>query len=97
MMLESGFQFVEHHEGVHGSRFGMGDQGVGELVLDVARRNAKHPFVRVTDRLPATKDVAYTNFCDITARIVRGRVMTISCFIVQGMLRRWPGMCRSVP
>jgi N-acetyl-gamma-glutamyl-phosphate reductase len=37
------------------------------------------PFVRVVDHLPGTKDTADTNFCDITARIVRGRVLTISC------------------
>jgi N-acetyl-gamma-glutamyl-phosphate reductase len=36
------------------------------------------PFVRVTDRLPGTKDVAHTNFCDITVREVRGRVVVIS-------------------
>jgi N-acetyl-gamma-glutamyl-phosphate reductase len=51
-----------------------------QKVLEVLHDfHAKHPFVRVSDRLPATKDVAYTNFCDITARVVRGRVMTISC------------------
>lgn len=37
------------------------------------------PFVRVVDHLPATKDTTDSNFCDITARIVRGRVLTISC------------------
>ena len=40
---------------------------------------ADEPFVRVVDHLPGTKDSTYTNFCDITARIVRGRVLTISC------------------
>lgn len=37
------------------------------------------PFVRVVDHLPGTKDAMGTNFCDITARMVRGRVLTISC------------------
>jgi N-acetyl-gamma-glutamyl-phosphate reductase len=37
------------------------------------------PFVRVVEHLPGTKDVAHTNYCDVTARVVRGRVMTISC------------------
>ncbi len=37
------------------------------------------PFVRVVEHLPATKDVSGTNFCDITARLVRGRVVVISC------------------
>lgn len=37
------------------------------------------PFVRVKETLPATKDVSGTNFCDITVRRVRQRVITISC------------------
>jgi cell division protein FtsI/penicillin-binding protein 2 len=36
-------------------------------------------FVRVVDHLPATKDTVDTNYCDITARVVRGRVLLISC------------------
>jgi N-acetyl-gamma-glutamyl-phosphate reductase len=36
------------------------------------------PFVRVTEGLPATKDVAHTNFCNITVREVRGRIVAIS-------------------
>jgi N-acetyl-gamma-glutamyl-phosphate reductase len=36
-------------------------------------------FVRVVDHLPGTKDTVDTNFCDVTARIVRGRVLLISC------------------
>ncbi|MDA7978776.1 MAG: N-acetyl-gamma-glutamyl-phosphate reductase [Pirellulales bacterium] len=38
-----------------------------------------HPFVRVVDHLPATKDTLGTNFCDVTVRVVRGKVLTISC------------------
>jgi N-acetyl-gamma-glutamyl-phosphate reductase len=38
-----------------------------------------HPFVRIVEHLPATKDSAGTNFCDITVRVVRGHVLTISC------------------
>jgi N-acetyl-gamma-glutamyl-phosphate reductase len=37
------------------------------------------PFVRIVSHLPATKDVAHTNFCHITARLVRGRVILVSC------------------
>jgi len=37
------------------------------------------PFVRVVDRLPATKDCAGTNFLDVTARVVRGRIVVIAC------------------
>ena len=40
---------------------------------------ADEPFVRVVNHLPGTKDTAGTNFCDITARVVRGRLITISC------------------
>ena len=51
-----------------------------EQVLDVLREfYADEPFVRVVSHLPGTKDSAHTNFCDITARIVRGRIVTISC------------------
>jgi N-acetyl-gamma-glutamyl-phosphate reductase len=48
-------------------------------VMQVLReRYAREPFVRVVDGLPSTKDVVGTNFCDLTARVVRGRVLTIS-------------------
>jgi N-acetyl-gamma-glutamyl-phosphate reductase len=38
---------------------------------------ADKPFVRVRsgDALPATKNVAHTNFCDVAARVVKGRVV----------------------
>jgi len=40
---------------------------------------ADAPFVRVrTDVLPATKHVAYTNFCDVAARAAKGRVVLFS-------------------
>lgn len=51
-----------------------------EKVLQTLRDfYADEPFVRVVDHLPGTKDSAGTNFCDVTARIVRDRVLTISC------------------
>jgi N-acetyl-gamma-glutamyl-phosphate reductase len=40
---------------------------------------ARCPFMRVGGHLPATKDSAFTNFCDITVRIVRGRVLVLAC------------------
>lgn len=40
---------------------------------------ADEPFVRVVGHLPATKDVAGTNFCDLTARLVGQRVVVFSC------------------
>lgn len=40
---------------------------------------AASPFVRVVNHLPATKDSAGTNFCDLTVRVVRGKILVISC------------------
>jgi N-acetyl-gamma-glutamyl-phosphate reductase len=50
-----------------------------DLIAAVRGFYAGKPFVRVVDHLPATKDVAHTNFCDFTYRVVRGRVLAISC------------------
>ena len=51
-----------------------------EQVLQTLRDfYADEPFVRVVDHLPGTKDSQNTNFCDVTARMVRGRILTISC------------------
>jgi N-acetyl-gamma-glutamyl-phosphate reductase len=38
---------------------------------------AKAPFVRVSSRIPATKDSAHSNFVDIAVRVVRGRVVVL--------------------
>jgi N-acetyl-gamma-glutamyl-phosphate reductase len=40
---------------------------------------SKCPFVRVVSHLPATKDSSFTNFCDITVRVVRGRIVVLAC------------------
>ena len=37
------------------------------------------PFVRIVDHLPATKDTAHTNFCDITVRVSRSQVIVLAC------------------
>lgn len=37
------------------------------------------PFVRVVEHLPHTRDVIHTNYCDVTARVVGDRIVTISC------------------
>ena len=48
-------------------------------LLDVIKNfYANERFVRVTPMLPTTKQVSGTNFCDITVRTVRGRVVVIS-------------------
>ncbi len=51
----------------------------GQL-LDLYRTYyAKAPFVRVFPTLPATRDCAGTNFLDLTARVVRGRLVILAC------------------
>lgn len=40
---------------------------------------ADEPFVRVVEQPPATKHCSGTNFCDVTVRLVRGRIVTLSC------------------
>jgi N-acetyl-gamma-glutamyl-phosphate reductase len=50
-----------------------------ELLAEYRRFYAGKHFVRVVDHLPATKDSAYTNFCDITVRIVKGKVVIVAC------------------
>lgn len=49
-------------------------------LLEVLRAfYADQPFIRILHRLPATKDVAGTNYCDITVRLIRGRLIILSC------------------
>jgi N-acetyl-gamma-glutamyl-phosphate reductase len=49
-------------------------------LLDMYRTYyAKAPFVRVVDRLPATKDCTGTNFLDVTVRVVRERILVLAC------------------
>lgn len=40
---------------------------------------AEAPFVRIFTELPATRDCAFTNFLDITVRVVRGRIVILTC------------------
>ena len=50
-----------------------------EALLSLYREfYADEPFIRVLAGLPATKHVSGTNFCDLTARVVRGRVVVLS-------------------
>jgi N-acetyl-gamma-glutamyl-phosphate reductase len=39
---------------------------------------AKEPFVRLRESLPRTSDVARSNFCDISARVVKSRIIVLS-------------------
>jgi len=50
-----------------------------EQLLDAFRAAYRDcPFVRVVEHLPHTRDVVHTNFCDVTVRLVQGRVVTVS-------------------
>ncbi len=49
-----------------------------ELLEAMRACYAGKPFVRIVDRLPATKDVAYTNYFDVTVRVVRGKVLVLA-------------------
>jgi N-acetyl-gamma-glutamyl-phosphate reductase len=40
---------------------------------------AAAPFVRITERVPATKDTWGSNFLDIAVRVVRGRIVVVAC------------------
>ena len=49
-------------------------------LLDLYRSfYAAAPFIRVVGHLPATKDSAFTNFCDMTVRVVKGRILVLAC------------------
>jgi N-acetyl-gamma-glutamyl-phosphate reductase len=48
-----------------------------ELLGAVREFYAGKSFVRVVEHLPRTKDVAHTNYCDITVRVVKDRVLVL--------------------
>lgn len=50
-----------------------------ELLQTFREYYTDKPFVRVVEHLPGTKDSANSNFCDLTARLVRGRILVVSC------------------
>ena len=54
--------------------------GANEAAVMEALREfyREEPFVTVVDHLPSSKDTSGTNFCHITARVVRGRVLLFS-------------------
>jgi N-acetyl-gamma-glutamyl-phosphate reductase len=55
-------------------------QAVEHDLLELYRAfYARSPFVRIVRHIPATKDSAFTNFCDITVRVVRGRILVLAC------------------
>jgi len=48
------------------------------------------PFVRVVQQLPATKDVAHTNYCHMTARLAHGRLVVLS--VVDNLIKGAAGV-----
>ena len=55
-----------------------GDSTEADLMQVLRDAYGTKPFVRVVDHLPKTKDVAYTNYFDVTVRMVRGRVLVFA-------------------
>jgi N-acetyl-gamma-glutamyl-phosphate reductase len=56
----------------------IGSPSQAELLAAMRRFYEGKPFVRVVDHLPQTKNVAFTNFCDVTVRIAKGRIMLLA-------------------
>ena len=56
----------------------IGDITAEQAMETLREHYANEPFIRVVDHLPKTKDVAWTNFCDITVRMVRGKLMILA-------------------
>jgi N-acetyl-gamma-glutamyl-phosphate reductase len=55
-----------------------GNPTAADLMAILRTQYAGEPFVRVVDGLPGTKDVVGTNYCDLTVRLVRDRVVVVS-------------------
>ncbi|GMU24908.1 MAG: N-acetyl-gamma-glutamyl-phosphate reductase [Phycisphaerae bacterium] len=50
-----------------------------EHVAEVLGKAYDHePFIRLRKGFPRTADVAHTNFCDISARVVKGRIVVLT-------------------
>jgi N-acetyl-gamma-glutamyl-phosphate reductase len=56
-----------------------GELGEERALAAIREFYSDESFVRVVNHLPGTKDTAGTNYCDITVRAVRGRLIAISC------------------
>jgi N-acetyl-gamma-glutamyl-phosphate reductase len=53
-------------------------RGADELLSAMRVFYAGKPFIRIVEQLPKTKDVAHTNYCDITVRRVKDRVLVLA-------------------
>jgi N-acetyl-gamma-glutamyl-phosphate reductase len=67
--------------GILATTYAQPARSVGEAELQDSMQAfyADKPFVRVVSHLPATKDSVGTNYCDVAVRLVRGRVIVLSC------------------
>ena len=54
------------------------ESSVEELLAVMMDFYRNQPFVRVVDHIPATKNVAHTNFCDISVRLNRNQLVVFS-------------------
>lgn len=72
---------VPMNRGILTTAYSLPHSSVSEAkLLDVFRACYEGcPFVRVVSHLPATGDVAGTNYCDLTVRVVQDRIITIAC------------------
>jgi len=72
---------VPMNRGILTTAYALPSREVTEAELMDALRSTYRgqAFVHVVDHLPATKDVSGTNCCQLTARLVRGRVIVVSC------------------
>jgi N-acetyl-gamma-glutamyl-phosphate reductase len=72
---------VPMDRGIFSTIYATPTQSVTESDLLALYRNhyETEPFIRVRSSLPATKDTLNTNFVDITLKLVRGRIVILSC------------------
>ncbi len=66
--------------GIHSTIYATPTRAVTQAgLLELFRaRYADCPFVRVRDDYPSTKDCSRTNYCDLTVRVVRGKVVVLA-------------------
>lgn len=57
----------------------LGEVSEEKALATIREFYSREPFVRVVNHLPGSKDTSDTNFCDVTVRAVRGRLIAISC------------------
>lgn len=55
-----------------------GDASQDDLLAAMRRFYDGKPFVRVVDHVPKTKDVSFTNYCDVTVRVTKDRVLVLA-------------------